>query len=77
VGACLTMYIQEIIVDGFKSYAQRTVIDGYDFVSEGILAFDPCDVVRRQLTSFCCFVFLDSFYALPSASIRTSTPSRA
>lgn len=24
------MYIQEIIIDGFKSYAQRTVVSGFD-----------------------------------------------
>lgn len=24
------MYIQEIIIDGFKSYATRTVINGWD-----------------------------------------------
>ena len=24
------MYIKEIIIDGFKSYAQRTVISGFD-----------------------------------------------
>ena len=24
------MYIQEIILDGFKSYAQRTVVSGFD-----------------------------------------------
>jgi chromosome segregation ATPase len=24
------MYIQEIILDGFKSYAQKTVVSGFD-----------------------------------------------
>jgi len=24
------MYIQEIIIDGFKSYAQKTVVSGFD-----------------------------------------------
>ncbi len=24
------MYLQEIIIDGFKSYAQKTVISGFD-----------------------------------------------
>jgi len=24
------MYIQEIVIDGFKSYATRTVVNGFD-----------------------------------------------
>lgn len=28
------MYIQEVVIDGFKSYAQRTVIEGYVVVKD-------------------------------------------
>ena len=28
--ACVRMYLEEIILDGFKSYATRTVISGFD-----------------------------------------------
>ena len=36
------MHIQEIIIDGFKSYATRTVVSGFDASFNAITGAWPC-----------------------------------
>ena len=43
------MYIQEIIIEGFKSYAQRTVISGFDSQFNAITGMKFLRSIRNQL----------------------------
>ena len=48
------MYIQEIILDGFKSYAQKTVVSGFDPQFNAITG----DISDLYNSSVCCVLIL-------------------
>mmetsp|Transcript_25105 Transcript_25105/g.59524 ORF Transcript_25105/g.59524 Transcript_25105/m.59524 type:complete len:1178 (-) Transcript_25105:240-3773(-) len=48
------MYVQEIIIDGFKSYAKRTVVDGFDPMFNAITGLNGSG--KSNILDSICFV---------------------
>jgi structural maintenance of chromosome 2 len=48
------MYIQELIIDGFKSYATRTVISGFDSQFNAITGLNGSG--KSNILDAICFV---------------------
>ncbi len=48
------MYIQEVIIDGFKSYAQKTVISGFDSQFNAITGLNGTG--KSNILDAICFV---------------------
>lgn len=48
------MYIQEIIIDGFKSYAQKTVVSGFDPMFNAITGLNGTG--KSNILDSICFV---------------------
>ena len=48
------MYIKEIIIDGFKSYAQRTVVSGFDSQFNAITGLNGSG--KSNILDSICFV---------------------
>ncbi len=50
------MYIQEVIIDGFKSYAQRTVVSGFDSQFNAITGLNGSGSGKSNILDSICFV---------------------
>jgi hypothetical protein len=57
------MFIQEIIIDGFKSYAKRTVIEGYVHTSR-LCIYDSWHEMLQQL-QFMVIVIMSVSHIFP------------
>ncbi len=58
------MYIKEIILDGFKSYAQRTVVSGFDREFNSITGLNGTG--KSNILDAICFVLgLNSLTLVP------------
>ena len=64
------MYIQEVIVDGFKSYSQRTVIAGWDATCNAITGLNGSG--KSNILDAICFVL--GITNLSQVRRRPSTP---
>jgi hypothetical protein len=51
---CSAMYIEEIVVDGFKSYAQRTVVPSFDPFFNAITGLNGSG--KSNILDSVCFV---------------------
>ncbi len=64
------MYIKELIIDGFKSYATRTVISGFDSQFNAITGLNGSG--KSNILDAICFVLGLSTLSLVNNAIKRS-----